>query len=414
MVKHYDVAVIGLGIMGSAVTLSLARRGLSVVAAERYWAGHDRGSSHGRTRLIRRAHFEDPGYAPLVNHAYELWHEAEQASNRTLFLKTGALVIGSEKGALVPGTRQAIREHRLPHHALNNSQLRARYPWLRLRQDEVGILEQDAGILLAEDCVASLQQLAVKEGAQLRFGAECVFGNESFADTQGPIPFEINGETVLARQLVVAAGPWTPGLFPPGLIPKLDVERVATYWSIPRLTRESFEWRNLPVMLWDHAAAPFCIFPEVDGQGVKLAFHHSGIGVDANSLDRTIQPHEIANVRSLLDKAAPILNGGIASSRVCMYTNTRDGHFAIGAVGGSRVMIVSACSGHGFKFAPVIGEIVTDLVTDGATSYPSELWRLDRPGLYPRSEAVPTGDAAAIGEEGFDDVENPLVRSGSR
>jgi sarcosine oxidase len=399
MTTHCEVAVVGLGIMGSAAAHALALKGYSVIGFERCWAGHDRGSSNGHTRLIRQAHFEHPDYVPLVRRSYELWKALEDHCNRRLLVRTGSVVIGRESDLMVRGTRGSASEYGIAHEVLGIRELRAKFRWLRLQAKDVGVWEPDAGILLAEDCVTSFQEAAVRAGAQLRFGADCLLEDDAFADTSSAVRLEVNGEPIVAEHVVVAAGPWMSKIMPRHSIPRLDVERIVTYWVTPKPAfAASFDWHKFPVVLWDHPAKPFCIFPDIGGRGVKIAFHHNGVYIDPDEIDRTVKTDEIASVRAHLDAAAPLLNGDVAATRACMYTNTRDGHFAVGAIHNSRVIAVSACSGHGFKFAPVVAEVVAELIDEGATRHPTELFRLDRPTLHAVSEAVPA-EGKVAGEE---------------
>jgi sarcosine oxidase len=378
---RYDVAVVGLGIMGSAVAYRLAREGLRVVGLERFWPAHDRGSSSGHTRLFRRAHFEHPGYLPLALRAEELWAEVESATSRALLLPSEALVLGSEASPMIRGSREAAAAAGLGYRALDHAELGRLYPALRVRPDEVGLLEEGAGILLAERCVAAYQALAVDAGAELRFGARVASIDEASLSSDGPVQLVVEGETLCAERVVLTAGPWTSALLPPGLgAPALMVERVLSYFLEPSGEATAFDRGRLPVVLWDHPREPICVFPRIDASPVKIAFHHNGVAIEPDALRREPTDDELASMRAHVEDAVPALARAPAEPKACMYTSTSDGHFAIGALA-PGLFLVAACSGHGFKFAPVVGEIVADLVARGETRHPRAVFDLERPSL---------------------------------
>jgi sarcosine oxidase len=381
--KTHDVAIVGLGIIGSAIAYQLARRNLDVLALERFWSLHDQSSSHGHTRLFRQAHFEHPDYVPLARRAYESWRELEQLCDRQLFLSTGALMIGSATGNIVSGTRISADDHRIPYEMLRRQELRERFPWLKVGATDVGLLEKSAGILLAQDSVAAFQSAAVRAGAELRFGAKC----ELHVSASGRTELTANGTAIPAKRVVIATGPWTSQVLPADWIPPLTVERALSFWFQPKLTASDFNPNEFPVVLRDHPQRPLIIFPSTSARGIKVAFHHNGQPINPEELDRVASTQEVTAARSQLEVAAPTLAGELTASSACMYTTTRDGHFAIGYVGGNdRVLLVSACSGHGFKFAPVVADIAADLLIHGSARHSATLFRLDRDTLYPRSQ----------------------------
>jgi len=343
-----DVTVIGLGVMGSAAAWQLARRGLRVLGLEQFTPAHDRGSSHGLTRVIRQAYFEHPDYVPLVLRAYELWAELERDCGRELLRKTGAFMIGRPDGAIVRGSLESALRHGLRHRMHSAAELRARFPFLLVRDDEVALEEYDAGVLLAEEAVLAMQDLARRRGAELRFGVR--------ARPEG-------GKTV------IAAGAWTPELVP--ALP-LQVERQVLYWFDPVSDRD-----RIPLFIWDRDGRPFYSIPDVRDHGVKVAFHHGGEISSPEGIHREVAASEVEDMRRRLMETVPPLNGALRKSAVCMYTNTPDEHFAIGSPA-PGLIVASPCSGHGFKFAPVVGEIVADLAVSGSTRHPIGLFGLDR------------------------------------
>jgi sarcosine oxidase len=258
----------------------------------------------------------------------------------------------------------------------------ARYPVLRPRPDDVGIIEEGAGILLAERSVSAYQALAVRAGAELRFGARVATLEDAALGRGQPIRLAVGASTIEASAVVLAAGPWAAGLLPAGIrAPALMVERIPSYWYAPTESPAAFDYPELPVVLWDHASEPFCVFPRIGGSPVKVALHHNGVAIAPDALRRDPSEAELARMGALLEDAIHSLASEPVDHKASMYTSTRDGHFAIGELA-PRLFLVAACSGHGFKFAPVVGEIVADLVVRGATRHPRDLFGLERPSLY--------------------------------
>lgn len=349
----HDVIVLGLGAMGSAAAWHLARRGLKVLGLEQFIPGHDRGSSHGKTRVIRQAYFEHPSYVPLLLRSYELWRELEATTWRTLFRKTGAYNIGLEDGAVVRGSLKSAQLHGLPHRMLSSEDLRRELPFMKFRKRDVALFEGEAGALFVEDCVLAFQEEAVKLGAELRFGTKARLGEPS------------------ALRYVLTAGAWMSE-FAPSL--PLKVERQVMFWFDPVPGAE-----RPPLFIWDYEPRPFYSIPDLREEGVKVAFHHGGEVTTPEALRREVGEDEVEEMRRRLAATIPGLNGTPRASAACMYTNTPDEHFAIGLLPERpEVAVASACSGHGFKFAAVVGEILADLVMQGRTRHPIDLFSLDR------------------------------------
>jgi sarcosine oxidase len=346
-----DVTVIGLGVMGSAAAYQLARRGLRVLGLEQFSPAHDRGSSHGRTRVIRQAYFEHPDYVPLVLRAYELWRALESETKRPLLAKTGGLMIGPADGPVFRGSLESARRHSIPHRLLTREELSRRYPFMRFADRDEALWEEEAGVLFAEDCVLAFQDRARELGAELRFG--------------------VKGALPPSGKAVITAGAWLPEIAP----------------DVPvRVERQMMHWFDLPpghaptpLFIWDRGNPPFYSIPDVRGDGVKVAFHHGGEFTTPDAIRRDVSEDEVRAMRERLRETIPVLAERHRRSITCMYTNTPDEHFAIGfAAGRPGTVLASPCSGHGFKFASVIGEIVADLVIDGKTRHPIAPFGLNR------------------------------------
>lgn len=363
MERSYDVAIAGLGAMGSASARALARRGLRVIGFDRFAPPHALGSSHGASRIIREAYFEHPSYVPLVQHAYRLWEELERESGETLLVRTGGLMVGPREGHLVSGALASAREHGLAHELLDDAAISRRVPALRPRPGMVGVWEPNAGVLFPEAAVAALLASARRHDAVTRVDDPVISWR---ADGSG---VEVRTARGLHRagRLVLASGAWLPALAP-GL--PLAVERVPLFWFEPLGEPAAFDPGRFPVFILEHARDRFIYgFPRFGG-AVKLARHHEGDPADPDRPRHGVAPGEVDALRALFRPFLPDADGPLRETAVCMYTNTPDGHFVIGPhPGHPAVLLSSACSGHGFKFAPAIGEIVADLAIEGRTRW---------------------------------------------
>ena len=369
-----DVIVVGLGAMGSATASALARRGVRVLGLDAFRPPHDRGSSHGESRVIRAAYFEHPLYVPLVRRAYELWRELESRSGRKLLIDTGALVVGASGSELVSGARRSAEEHGVPFESLDRAEIRRRHPVFEPAEDAVGLFEPGAGVLFPEASIEAFLGEAATAGAELRFDEPL----ESWSAESGSVEALTGRGRYSADRLLLAGGAWMPALAP-GL--PLQVERQVLHWFAPRDPRP-FAAGALPVFLIDEpATALWYGIPDL-GRGLKVAVHHAGAPITADTLDRVVHAEDVAAVRRLLRARLPAADGPPGRSTVCMYTNTPDGHFLIDEhLDTERVLLLSACSGHGFKFASVLGELAADRLMGAPSALDLTPFRLDRAAM---------------------------------
>lgn len=370
----YDVAIIGLGGMGGAAAYRLAERGQRVVGIERFGPGHDQGSSHGDSRIIRQAYFEHPSYVPLLRRAYELWRETERASGQDLLTITGGVFIGSPDAVTVTGALRSARMWDLEHEYLDAAAITDRFPTLRPGPDDVGVYEPYAGYVAPETTVRANLDLAAAHGADLRFG-ERVTGWA--ADGDG-VRVTTGEGTYRAGRLVIAAGAWAPGLLAELNLP-LVVERQVMHWFEVD-DPAAFAAPRHPIYVWEDATGDhvygFGIRP---GDAVaKVAFFRRPNACDPDQVDRTVHDTEVAEIQQALSDRIPGF-GRHAGAKTCLYTLTPDHHFVLGPhPSHPNVTIAAGFSGHGFKFVPVIGEILADLSTTGHTSHDIGLFAPDR------------------------------------
>jgi sarcosine oxidase len=373
----FDVVVCGLGAMGSAVLHRLARRGKRALGIERYAPGHDRGSSHGVTRIIRLGYFEHPSYVPLLRRAYALWRELEQASGLALLHLTGIVEIGSPDSTLVRGTLASAHLHHIRHETLAAPELMRRFPAFKLPVDHVGVFQPDGGWLAVEPAFEAWISSAARAGAEIRT-CDTV---RTIEQRSGAVRIHTDNGIVEAGVAIVTVGAWTK-LLMPALAAPLRVTREVMGWFEARDLALCANDRLPVFMLESRHGLHYAIPPNsANGAGgIKVAkHHHRDETVDPDDYDRTVSPADEALIRAALVDHVPAANGPLIAAKTCLYTMTPDGHFLIDRVPGSpQIIVASPCSGHGFKFAPVIGEILADLATQGDTCHDIARFKLAR------------------------------------
>jgi len=370
----YDVIVAGLGGMGSAAAYHLAGRGNHVLGLERHTPAHDKGSSHGQSRIIRLAYSEDPAYVPLVLRAYELWERLERETGEDLMTLTGGLMIGPPGTKVFEGSKESAERYDLPYEILDAAELRRRYPVFEPTPDTVALFEEKAGFLRPEASVKAHLDRAASLGADLRFGEEIL----GWEPTDSGVLVETASGTYDAERLVVSAGAWAPKLLADLGLP-LEVTRQLLFWFDPKGGIEPFLPDRFPIFIWEpEDGNSFYAIPAHDGPegGVKVAFFRAdGKRVDPETIDREVHDEEVEFIRSYIARYVPELDGDLLYAKTCMYTNTPDEHFVISThPHHPQVAIAAGFSGHGYKFCSVVGEILADLVAQGETPHPIDLF----------------------------------------
>ncbi len=363
--------------MGSAAAYHLARRQSRVLGLEQYTPAHDQGSSHGKSRIIREAYFEDPAYVPLVQRAYILWDALQRESGTPLMVNTRGLMIGPTDGVLVQGALASAHAYNLPHELLSAATIRDRFPVFHPAEDMVAILEPRAGVLFPEACVRAHLSGATQAGAELRFQEHV----RQWRVTADHIEVTTTRETLAADHLILTAGPWTSQFLEGASVP-LAIQRNVQFWFRPIADAVEFAPDRVPVYIWEYRKGAFFYgFPALGTDGVKVARHHEGELCTPQTLRRVVSSEEVDSMRDLLARYLPGANGEALGASACMYTNTPDGHFVVDHHPASRqVTLACGFSGHGFKFASVIGEILADLAREQATAHPIALFRIRRFG----------------------------------
>jgi sarcosine oxidase len=367
----YDVIVIGLGGMGSAAAYHLAARGQKVLGLEKFTPAHDKGSSHGGSRIIRQSYFEDPAYVPLLLRAYELWEQLAADSGQEVYRITGGLFIGPPGCETVAGSLAAAREWSLPHEVLDAREIVARFPNFTPAHDDIAVYEAKAGFARPELTVQAHIDLALAAGADLRFGEQVL----DWSETAGGVRVTTAAATYTAGQVVICPGAWAPKLLVEFGIP-ITVERQVLYWLDPVGGTGSFI--DHPIFIDENASGRQIYgFPAIDGPGggVKVAFFRKGIECTPETIDRVVHLQEIAEMRDRVGELLPALDGPCLHSATCMYSNTPDQNFVIARHPDcANVTVACGFSGHGFKFVPIVGEILADLAITGTTGHPIALF----------------------------------------
>ena len=362
-----EVIVVGLGAMGSAVSWQLAKRGLGVIALDRYAPPHDAGSTHGESRITRLAVGEGDEYVPLVRRSHELWREIETESGLTLLSQTGGVVIGGSGSDFLERTRAVARRHGIAHEDLDGAELRRRFPMFATGETARAYYEPEAGYLRPEAGVAAQLSLAAQAGARVRLTEPILEWVAS------PERVRVRTETGAydADQLVLCAGPWINGLFPEGRRVFAVFRQLLLWYPIvdppPRL-------REMPIFVWDFGGELFGVahlhgfygFPPLGGVtgGVKVATEQYEHTTEPDGAQHPATPEEAAWMRRhVIGERLPWLGSKPLRTASCLYTSTRGNRFVIDRhPAHENVTIVSACSGHGFKHSPAIGEAVAQWI----------------------------------------------------
>jgi sarcosine oxidase len=363
MGQGYDVIVVGTGGMGVAAAAAIAGRGGRVLGLDRFPVGHDRGSSHGQTRLIRRAYFEHPDYVPLLGRSFELWRELEAASGRRLLVASGLVTAGPAAGEVVSGTLHSAALHALPVETLTPREAMTRWPAFRIPDAWTAIHEPDAGYLFVEDCVAAHADTATRAGADLRSGVRV----RSWRVQTGRVEVETDGGRFHADRLVLCPGSWAGDVLRLPAIP-LTVLRKSLFWHAAGSPAAAV----MPCFAFDTPEG-FCYgFPSLDDRGAKLADHTGGRVVTSPlDVDRGIDRQEAARIDAWIAEHLPAVSPRQTDHKVCLYTMSPDGHFLLGLhPDHPQVVVAAGFSGHGYKFASVVGEILAELSLGGRTRHP--------------------------------------------
>ncbi len=370
---HYDVIVIGVGSMGAATCYALAERGAKVLGLEQFSIAHENGSHAGRTRMVRKAYFEHPDYVPLLHKAYDLWAELEKKTGQTLFHKTGLLYLGPKKDELLEGVKFSANKYGIPLTHLTKKECSDRYPAFKIPNDYEALFEADAGYVVPEQVVKIYAELAKKAGATLLENTKV----ETWTAMTSGVRVSTNTDTFMAKKLIFTAGAFTPGLLP-NLPYNLVPRRQITCWFAPKkqalCTRQKF-----PCFLYvaSDSQGAFYGFPLVamgdpgTPLGIKVGYHEPGEEIDPYTLHDYEKAAASQLITDFMLRYLPDAYESLLDTKGCLYTYSDDGHFILeNSKSYPNIVLAGGFSGHGFKFVPLIGEILADLSLTGTTEHP--------------------------------------------
>ena len=361
---RYDAIVLGIGGMGSAAAWHLARRGRRVLGLEQFTIPHELGSSHGVTRIIRLAYSEHPSYVPLLRRAYQLWREMEARAKERLLFVTGGVDVGGAESDTIIGSLRSCREHGLVHEELDAREIARRFPAFRLPPDLMAVYQPDGGFVLPERSIVTHAVGAQALGAEIHAGERVT----EWQPEGSGVLVRTDRAVYHADRLVITAGPWAAKCVP--ALERLAIpERQVLIWTQP-LRPEYFATGAFPIFNMEAEEGRFYGFPVYGVPGFKLGkYHHLREQTDPDRIDREFHPEDEAVLRTAIRRYFPDADGETLAMKTCMFTNSPDEHFILDLhPEWPQVSIAAGFSGHGFKFAPVIGEIMADFALEGGCS----------------------------------------------
>lgn len=360
----YDLIVIGFGGVGSATLYQAAKKGWSVLGIDQFGPVHTKGSTHGQTRIIRKAYFEHPNYVPLAEEAFERWDELNNRHRtrpdiKPLLEQSGLLQIGRPDSEVIEGVKASAAAHGLQLETFTPEQIHRRLPILNVAADHVGLFEPEAGFLRVEHCVAAHLAQAKKRGAKLA-GETHV---QSWTASENGVEVETDHGVYRAARLAICAGAWSARLLS-GLGMNLTVlAKQQNWYQIDRVEQKFVN--DFPVVfIEEDDGEQFYCLPELDSHGLKVCRHTGGeIVRDASTLDRELDPDDISRNEDFLDRRFHHSKHRLVHHSTCMYTMSADGHFIVDSHPEySNVAFAAGLSGHGFKFAPVLGNRLVEML----------------------------------------------------
>ncbi|MBT3556202.1 MAG: N-methyl-L-tryptophan oxidase [Rhodospirillales bacterium] len=363
----YDIIVVGLGVMGGSAAFNCAKRGVKVLGLDANHPNHILGSSHGATRAIRETYFESPEYVPLSQRSAELWRELEEESGQSLLTTNGAIYVAPKDHPMAKGVVSAADVHGLDIEHLSIDDMASRFPGFALPEDWAGIYESNGGVIQAEASRKAHVDMAVKHGADLRFGCAVTGWSQNSA---GNVVVTTTDGEFEAASAILTLGPWACEALHELNLP-LTGRRIPII-HFDAIDASRYNADDMSVYFWATPEGIYAGFPYFDGEGVKIMRHDAGDVCTPETARRDVTDFDITEISDFANKYMPYANRSVRNTLIGLYTMTPDGHFVIDRHPGfNKVAYATGFSGHGFKFAPVIGEILADMILDGATKHPT-------------------------------------------
>lgn len=374
MKDNFDVIILGVGGMGSSTLYNLAKKGVNVCGIEQFGIAHNKGSSHGETRIIRKAIFENPDYIPLINKSYEMWGDLEKESGLELNVKSGLLLIGNKNLEQIKHVRKIFNKHRLEHKILNKSELSDKFPQFNVYDDDVSIYDPNGGFLYVEKCVEQYINNAKKHGAKLYFNEKV----ESWKANEGGVSVRTNKRNITGDKLIITAGSWAKKELDNLNVNLKVLRKVLLWYDSPIINNYTID--KFPTFLTLRGHRGFYGFPVTNELGMKIAEHTRGDIIDnPYKLNNNLMPDDEKDIKTFMKNVFPKMDPKLVKHDICMYTMSKDGNFIMDIHPENKNVVIGAgFSGHGYKFAPVIGEILGDLALKGSTEYNIDFLKLNR------------------------------------
>jgi len=381
-ITSFDVIVIGVGSMGSAACYYLSKRGYKVLGLEQFDISHEFGSHAGQSRIIRKAYFEHPDYVPLLERAYKNWNDLEKETGEELYFKTGLLYAGTSSNEMIKGVKRSAFLYNLELEQLNNADAVKRFPQFLFPKSFEILFEPEAGFLPPEKSIRLYASQAKKNGATINTNEKVI---EWKKEGNGVI-LKTDKSIYQCNKLIITTGAWA-GKMIPGFSEKIKVTRQFVAWI---KTKDDIQFALNIFPCWmvgdDEKHGCYYGFPLLDTKkfgepgGLKLAHHFPKEVTDPDKVDRQTTENDIQNLKYCLDKYLPGVFDSILHTKICLYGNSPDENFIIDRLPGYEENVSIACgfSGHGFKFASVIGEILADLAIEGRSDLPIEFLNAKR------------------------------------
>ncbi|HEX5111517.1 MAG TPA: N-methyl-L-tryptophan oxidase [Saprospiraceae bacterium] len=380
--NHYDVIVIGVGSMGSSTCYYLAKNGIKVLGLEQFDIPNQLSSHTGQSRIIRKAYYEHPDYVPLLQRAYDNWMLLERKSGKQVYYKTGLLYAGAPVGDIIQGVKIAAKKHAIEIRLMDHEYLKSWYPAFQIPDQFEILFEPDAGFVRPELAITSYCSLATQLGAELKSNIKV----QSWQKTKSGYEVTTSDENYIADKLIFTSGAWASSLLSEWSS-KLKVTRQMLAWMNTKNPGQ-FELGNFPCWMIQEEGSPgvyygFPVLPNTQFEGpsgFKLAYHYPGEIADPDHLDRTPKEKDEKLLVDFMNRFFPGQYQSTQEMKACMYTNSPDENFILDYLPEheENVLVATGFSGHGFKFASVIGEIMCDLAIRGKTELPIEFLRASR------------------------------------
>ena len=380
--NSFDVIVIGVGSMGSATSYYLAKRGYKVLGLEQFDISHEFGSHAGQSRIIRKAYFEHPGYVPLLERAYENWEALEWETGKQVYYKTGLLYAGNPNNEMIKGVERSAGLYNIDLDQMNIAAAADQFPQFKFPDDFEILFEPEAGFITPEKAIRLYASQAKKNGAAIHSNEKVI----NWEKERNTILVKTDKQTYQCDKLIITAGAWA-GKMIPGLADKIKVTRQFVAW-IKTKNDDQFELNKFPCWMISDDEKHGCYygFPLLDTEkfgepaGLKLAHHFPNEVTDPDKVDRLTTEKDIQNLNYCLNKYLPGVFDSILHTKICLYANSPDENFIIDKLPGYEENVSIACgfSGHGFKFASVVGEILADLAIEGRSDLPIEFLNANR------------------------------------